>query len=250
MDEPFKCSWEDKEGNKESELAKLSDAARRADHYHPATVNYTEQGLSQGSSIYGGFDACDFNIFDIYPYMRVQGEPLEHFALKIRVLYAALENLGRCVCVWLPVWGSYDAYRSPTPDEWQNMAFTSIIHGSRGLLNWMELPYSAPLCKRIREVNWKLREISPMLISKQTKARTGVQGKVHYAVFTNGDDCLLMAANTASGAPAALELDMPGIKPEGEESFTSGDVETKLADGKLRISFEPKKSGVFKFIKK
>lgn len=252
IDEPGKDIWEITSGNKESELAELADAARRVDPYHPVTINYTEQSLIPGSNIYGGFDACDFNIFDIYPYMRMQGEPLEYFALKVRDINASLSNLGRCICIWLPVWGAYDAYRIPTPDEWQNMAFTSIIHGSRGLLNWMEMPYSVPLCKRIREVNWKLREISPMLISKQTLVRTDIKGKIHYAVFTNGKDCLLMAANTASVAPAEMEIDLEniaGINLKETNSFTTGGIKSKLSDGKLKISFEPNKSGIFKYTK-
>jgi len=253
MDEPDKSGWEVADDNKESDLLALANAARKADPYHPVTINYYEDGLVPGSNIYGGFDACDFNMFDIYPYMRVRGEPLEQFALKVRDFNAVLENFGRCVCIWLPVWGAMDAYRVPTPDEWQNMAFTSIIHGSRGLLNWMELPYSVPLCKRIREVNWKLREISSMLISKQTLVRSGVQGKVHYAVFINGNDCILMVANTASGAPAELELDLEniaGMKLKETNNFTSGGINAKLSGGKLKASFEPKKSGIFKYTKK
>jgi len=91
--------------------------------------------------------------------MQIRAEPLEHFAEVAHRWNKVLLRIGRCVCVWLPVWGGFDAVRTPTPDEWQNMALVSVISGTRALLNWMELPYTVPLIKRIREVNQRLQQV-------------------------------------------------------------------------------------------
>ena len=253
MDEPGKATWEGRHGFKESDLLRLAEAAHTADPYHPEAVNYTAPSLGS-DGIYGGFAASDFLLYDDYPNMSDGAEPLESFAANAKRWNAAGEALGRCVVVVLPVWGSYDAVRTPTPDEWQNMLLTSLIHGTRSYINWMELPYSIPLTKRIRDVNWQIREVSPLILDKATRNIGGrAQGKTHYALWINGSGACLMAANTSSTSAAELELDLDTLAgmelTEKDTPFAEG-VAYSFEKGKFKASLPPRKSGIFKFTQK
>ena len=248
MDEPCKNNWEDK-GFQESDLLKLGEAAKAFDPLHPAAVNYGPSSMG-----YGGFAASEFLLYDDYPNMSDSTEPLECFAANARTWNAAGKALGRCVVIQLPVWGCWDAIRSPTPDEWQNMAIVSLVHGSRGFINWMELPYSVPLIKRIREVNWIIQGISPMLLSKATKAIDGkVEGKVHYALWMEGDKACLAAANASSTQAAELEVDLAALATmelEKDGGTYAEGIWHSLQDGKFKASMPPRKSGLFMFKRK
>jgi len=207
IDEPSQTHWEGEAGFKESDLARMAAAARSIDPRRPTGINYTEGGFTPGRPAYGGFASMDFMIYDCYPFLdggMQKIDPMEHFA-RIAVRFnQGVAPIGMPVVCWLQTYGYGDASRQPTPDEFENMVCTSLIHGTRVLVYFIDYPVSIPLIRRIREVQNKVAAIAPFLLDPRARCAKVSRGNIHAAVYELAGETLVIAANTSDHCAGTL----------------------------------------------
>jgi len=248
MDEPGHEYWEGKCKYKETDLKLLYETAVATDPDRPVTINYCT--FSPANPLYGGYDSQDFSMLDVYPwYPDERTDALDYFAKNVKSFNDLLEPMGRVTPFWLQTWGTRDAFREPTPDEWQNTVYCSLIHGTRGLAYFMCQPYSIPLWKRMGEVHARIRSLEPVIFHRDVETVRGVQNNsVHYAVWSTPDSIHVMVANVAE-SPAKIFLDLRRIT--GHEAGTGKILFEKdgcgFEEGRLVDALAPGQSRVYRF---
>ncbi len=211
-DEPSPGTWEGVYKFKESDLLRMAEVSRSVDPHRPTTVNYFASGYTPGRPAYGGFAAMDFMSFDSYPHLD-HGcrpvDPMEDFMRDTLKYNDSMGPIGYPVFCWLESYGYGDAYRLPTPDEVENMVWTALIGGTRGLQYFIDYPASVPLIKRMRAVHGKVRAVTPVLVDPRTESVTVHEGYVHAAAYRlKGKTCVIVA-NTAALRRGLLKI--PGV---------------------------------------
>lgn len=207
IDEPSQTHWEDELGFKESDLARMAMIVRSIDPRRPTAINYTEGGFTPGRPAYGGFAAMDFMIYDCYPFLdggMQKIDPMEHFARIAARFNQGVASVGMPVACWLQTYGYGDASRQPTPDEFENMVCTSLIHGTRALAYFIDYPVSIPLIRRVREVQNKAASVAPFLLDPRARCAKVSRGNIHAAVYELAGETLVIAANTSDHCAGTL----------------------------------------------
>ncbi|MDX9868923.1 MAG: hypothetical protein RBT78_13470 [Kiritimatiellia bacterium] len=207
IDEPSQAHWEKDVGFRESDLTRLAEITRSVDPRRPTGINYTEGGFTPGRPAYGGFAAMDFMIYDCYPFLdggMQKLDPMEHFARIALRFNRGVAPIGMPVVCWLQTYGYGDASRQPTPDEFENMVCTSLIHGTRALVYFIDYPVSIPLIRRIREVQARVAAATPFLLDPLARRVAVSRGNIHAAAYELEGETLVMAANTSDHCAGAL----------------------------------------------
>ena len=248
MDEPGREYWEGKLKYKETDLKLLYETAAATDPDRPVFINYC--GFPLVEPLYGGYDSQDLSMLDIYAwYPDERPDSLEHFARETKRFNDSLEPMGRVTPLWLQTWGTRDAFREPTPDEWQNTVYCSLIHGTRGLAYFMCQPNSIPLWKRMGEVHARIRSLEPVIFHRHVETARGVQNdSVHYAVWSTPDSIHVMVANVAE-RPAEIALDLRRVTGHaaGDGGILFEEAVRRFKDGQLVETLAPGQSRVYCF---
>lgn len=194
VDEP-EGWWSGQEGGKtEEDLIDLYKAAKAADPYRPAHINW--YAWSKGKGGYGSLDATDIGSLDRYPVGRGVN------AIKVTGDIVQIMN-GDCrarfqpTAFWVQMYGYDDAIREPTPAEETGMTYVSLIHGMRLIYYFIYKPMSPDLWESMKPLGDELRALEPILTAPDaSELSVGIEGKtVHYCLWKNGGKHYLIACN-------------------------------------------------------
>ena len=240
VDEP-EGWWASQAGGKqEADLVDLGAAARAADPYRPAHINW--YAWTKGKGGYGSLDATDIGALDRYPVGRGIN------AIKVTGDIAKTMNddcrpRRQPTAFWVQMYGYDDAVREPTPDEMAGMTYACLIQGMRLIYYFVYKPMSTELWESMAPLGAEVRALEPLLTDPEARElAVGLnQGRLHYGLWQRGRQFTLVACN-ASDDQGVLDLDLgqfsAGRIPRKVVSDGTPDAVT-YRRGRLQVDFAP-----------
>jgi hypothetical protein len=138
----------------------------------------------------------------------------------------------------LPIWGVPQAFAwrnrpAPTPAQYRNMVYQTLINGAKGLLGYVfhdgenYLPSRPELADSVKAVNAELRFLEPVLRDgTRTKLSTGTsdgEEGLQAALWSCGKICCLVVLNTSETRTNSCVLSLPaGHRGSLKTVFPSG----------------------------
>ncbi|MBL8037702.1 MAG: discoidin domain-containing protein [Nitrospira sp.] len=157
VDEPAAHTWRD------DELMEIHDAIKRLDPYRLIFINWAYDGVPTmiGQEPRGTLHSTDVYSSDYYPFTG-QGHNLEGFtSTTIRALSTARIRK-RLSHSWIQLYGSMDAWREPTGDELNYMAYLNLIYGGY-ISYWDTKSNSKDTWARLTTINREVKLLSEEL---------------------------------------------------------------------------------------
>jgi len=139
---------------------KIVDFAKSLDSSHFMYINYGK--LEKDYKFYNGRIPGDIVSKTQYP---IPVYPITYIAEQTGKEYI-MGNFRKPVVLWLQFFSGKGRY--PTPDEFICMAYLAAIYGATGFQTWPMMPGSKLLWDRVKVVISEMKEISPVLYSRNT----------------------------------------------------------------------------------
>ena len=245
MDEPCK------EAETEQELRDYYQAIKRVAGNRPVFINYNWCGMSEGVEPWGGEASTDLSCLDVYPFSGWGiNAPLEKYAYYTWLANSKAGRKGRVQIMWLQTYGYADGLREPSPDEFENMVWQSLIFGTRGFAYFTERPASSALWKREGELHAKIKRLEDIMLApdhKETIPSTHPADEdVNSVVWQAGGRHYLLLANPKY-EKRVITISLKTLC--GKEFKTArplfGGDPIALDDGVLRIDMPPAATGTY-----
>jgi hypothetical protein len=157
-DEPYAPSLH------KNDLIDLYDRVKAIDPYRLAFINWVSDDISTtvGTEPHGSLAASDLYSFDYYPF-GYRKNTLEGYTLDtVRALRTGA-LAGRPGHSWLQLYGSLDAFREPTGDELNYMAYVNLIYGGN-YSYWQTKSDAKPTWDRLRQINEEIKALTNLLM--------------------------------------------------------------------------------------
>jgi hypothetical protein len=157
VDEPAAHTWRDEE------ILEIHDSIKHLDPYRLIFINWAYDGIPTviGQEPRGTLHSTDVYSSDYYPFTG-QGHNLEGFtSTSIRTLSTARMR-NRLSHSWIQLYGSMDAWREPTGDELNYMAYLNLIYGGY-ISYWDTKSNSKDTWARLASVNREVKHLSEEL---------------------------------------------------------------------------------------
>ncbi len=211
VDEP-EGWWAAQEGDKkEADLVDLYHAARAADPYRPAHINW--YSWTRGKGGYGSLDATDIGALDRYPVGRGKNAIAETGEI-VRLMNDDCRPRRQPTAFWAQMYGYDDAVREPTPDEERGMTYVSLIHGMRLMYYFIYKPMATDLWESMRLLGDELRALEPILTDPDARElAVGVEKSIHYSLLQSRGKLYLIAVNAGDEA-TEFRLDLRKLMGE------------------------------------
>lgn len=241
VDEP-EGWWASQEGGKtEADLVDLLRAAREADPYRPAHINW--YSWSKGKGGYGTLDATEIGSLDRYPVGR-GGNAVAAVGSIARLMNDDCAPRRQPTAFWVQMYGYDDAVREPTPVEMRGMTHVCLTQGMRLIYYFIYKPMSVDLWESMAPLGAEIRALEPLLTDRDAvELARGVQdGAVHYSLWGTGRGGLCLMAVNAGDAPARPEFALrqlaPGAKVRRVRALC-GEAPASYRRGKLTLRLAP-----------
>jgi len=238
VDEP-EGWWGSQPGGKtEADLVDLRAAARAADPYRPAHINW--YAWSKGKGGYGSLDATDIGALDRYPVGR-GANAIKATGDIARIMNDDCRPRHQPTAFWVQMYGYDDAVREPTPDEMAGMTYACLIQGMRLIYYFIYKPMSTDLWESMAPLGAELRALEPVLTDPDARefAVDVTPDGVHYALWQRGR-CVTLVACNASDEKGALDLDLKKLgarRVPGKVVSASTPGAVTYGRGRLRAEF-------------
>jgi hypothetical protein len=203
-DEPYAPSLH------KNDLIDLYDRVKTIDPYRLAFINWVSDDISNtvGAEPHGSLAASDLYSFDYYPF-GYSKNTLEGYTLDtIRALRTGA-LAGRPGHSWLQLYGSLDAFREPTGDELNYMAYVNLIYGGN-YSYWQTKSNAKPTWDRLGKINEEVRILANLLMlnpsASELKAPT-LMGHYLYSAWKTKTESYLIVLHVGSQKESfALDL--------------------------------------------
>ncbi len=204
VDEPYAPSLH------KNDLIDIYDKVKAIDPYRLAFINWVSDDVSDtvGVEPHGSLAASDLYSTDYYPF-GYSKNTLEGYTLEtIRELRTGA-LAGRPGHSWLQLYGSLDAYREPTGDELNYMAYVNLIYGGN-YSYWQTKSNAKPTWDRLGKINEEVKVLTNLLMlnpgASELKAPT-LTGHYLYSAWKTKTDCYLIVLHVYSQKESfALDL--------------------------------------------
>ncbi len=201
LDEPE--GWWAQGGRKEEELLMVYQAAKEADPYRPAQLNWYQ--WTDGKGGYGSLAASDFGSLDHYPFGRVEN-PMARVADFLWRMNRDCRPLGKPVAFWQQMYGYDDAVREPTPEEARAHTWLTLITGGRLVYWFIYKPMASSLWSAMPRIAKEVRQLEALLTTDDAaEIAVGRERNVHYTVWRTGGREVLFVVN-AGYTPARIPV--------------------------------------------
>jgi len=240
VDEP-EGWWSSQEGGKkEDDLIDLYRAAKEADPYRPAQINW--YAWTKGKGGYGSLDATDIGSLDRYPVGRGTNA-IKAVGDIVQIMNDDCRPRFQPTAFWVQMYGYDDAVREPTPAEERGMTYVCLIHGMRLIYYFIYKPMSRDLWESMKPLGDELRVLQPILTDPEAnELAVGIQGKVvHYCLWERGGKHYLIACNGSDeGVEVTFDLSrfIKGPLPHKATTLFAKQP-IHLKGGRLKTTFKP-----------
>jgi len=198
------------------ELQAKYDSARQIDPTRPAYINY----VFYPQDMLGDIASLDrYPIPDSTPgSMGIATDELEKSASKS----------GKPSWIWLQTIGNaYYINREPWDTETECMAYSSLIHGARGIKYFVHKPHSASMWNELRMLTREVRELTPILYSVETPPTVTLNGTgVDFVTKSYQGKTYIIAVNLRSDRNKVSFL-LPVSKGEASVLFENRKIKVK-----------------------
>ena len=248
VDEPYAPSLH------KNDLAGIYDRVKAIDPYRLAFVNWVSDDISDtvGVEPHGSLAASDLYSIDYYPF-GYSKNTLEGYTLDtIRALRTGA-LAGRPGHSWLQLYGSLDAFREPTGDELNYMAYVNLIYGGN-YSYWQTKSNAKPTWDRLRKINNEIKVLTNLLMlnpsASELKAPTLMGHYLYSAWKTETDSYLIVLHVWDQTESFALDLKpIFGSKASQVRTYFD-DVSVDIRGAMLNDSFNAYGTRVYKFNEK
>jgi hypothetical protein len=180
--------------------------AKEIDPSHPAYINYYENHLAdQKGDIYST---------DTYPIPWSS----PRWAIRcVEQMNRAAEKENKPVWMWLQGTGhAYFCDRDPTPREVSCMVYGSLIRGARGIMWFIDIPFSKSCFEEMRALCVETETLTPVLSSLDQAPEVHCdRPEILCKAFSYQREVWVLAVNTCqTTCRARLSLSFPGQKTE------------------------------------
>jgi Glycosyl hydrolases family 2, TIM barrel domain len=247
-DEPYAPSLH------KNDLIDLYDRVKAIDPYRLAFINWVSDDISStvGVEPHGSLAASDLYSIDYYPF-GFSKNTLEGYTLEtIRALRTGAQA-GRPGHSWLQLYGSLDAFREPTGDELNYMAYVNLIYGGN-YSYWQTKSNAKPTWDRLGKINEEVRILANQLMlnpgASELKAPT-LMGHYLYSAWKTKTDSYLIVLHVCSQTES-FALDLKSIfGPKVSQVRTYfDDVSVDISGAMLNDSFNAYGTRVYKISEK
>ena len=233
-----------------NDLLDLYDRVKTIDPYRLAFINWVSDDISNtvGAEPHGSLAASDLYSFDYYPF-GYSKNTLEGYTLDtIRALRTGA-LAGRPGHSWLQLYGSLDAFREPTGDELNYMAYVNLIYGGN-YSYWQTKSNAKPTWDRLGKINEEVRILTNLLMlnpsASELKAPTLMEHYLYSAWKTKTDSYLIVLHVGSQKESFALDLKLIfGPKVSQVRSYFE-DVSVDVPGFMLKDSFNAYGTRVYK----
>jgi hypothetical protein len=244
VDEPYAPSLH------KNDLIDLYDRVKAIDPYRLAFINWVSDDVSDtvGVEPHGSLAASDLYSTDYYPF-GYSKNTLEGYTLEtIRALRTGA-LAGRPGHSWLQLYGSLDAFREPTGDELNYMAYVNLIYGGN-FSYWQTKSNAKPTWDRLGKINDEVKVLTNLLMlnpgASELKAPMLVGHYLYSAWRTKTDSYLIVLHVCGQTESFALDL-KPIFGPRALQVRTYfDDVSVDVLGFTLRDSFNAYGTRVYK----
>lgn len=225
-------------GKKEEDLIDLYRAAKAADPYRPAHINW--YAWSKGKGGYGSLDATDIGSLDRYPVGR--GNAVKATSDIAGQMNEDCRPRHQPTAFWAQMYGYDDAVREPTREEEKGMTYVCLIHGMRLVYYFIYKPMSPDLWESMKGLGDELGALRPVLCDPDAKelAIGTSSGRVPFCLWQRRGRYYLIACSYGDeGAQISLDLrKLTGHSPRHARTWFE-ELPVKLAGGKLQVVLNP-----------
>jgi hypothetical protein len=237
-----------------NELIDLYDRVKAIDPYRLAFINWVSDDISNtvGVEPHGSLAASDLYSIDYYPF-GYSKNTLEGYTLDtIRALRTGA-LAGRPGHSWLQLYGSLDAFREPTGDELNYMAYVNLIYGGN-YSYWQTKSNAKPTWDRLRKINNEIKVLTNLLMlnpsASELKAPTLMGHYLYSAWKTETDSYLIVLHVWDQTESFALDLKpIFGSKASQVRTYFD-DVSVDIRGAMLNDSFNAYGTRVYKINEK
>ncbi len=184
-----------------NDLIDIYARVKAIDPYRLAFINWVSDDVSDtvGVEPHGSLAASDLYSTDYYPF-GYSKNTLEGYTLEtIRALRTGA-LAGRPGHSWLQLYGTQDAYREPTGDELNYMAYVNLICGGN-YSYWQTKSNAKPTWDRLGKINEEARILANLLMlnpgASELKAPT-LTGHYLYSAWKTKTDSYLIVLHVGS----------------------------------------------------
>jgi len=245
LDEPE--TWWRQSGRKEEDLAIVYQAAKQADPYRPAQLNWLY--WIDGKGGYGSLQASDFGSLDCYPFGEVEN-PFSRLADVLWRMNRDCRPLGKPVAFWQQMYGYDDAVREPTAEEARAHSWLTIITGGRLIYWFIYKPMGQKFWERMPHIASEVRQLQSLLTADDAyELATGREGNVHYTCWRTAGKEVLLVVN-AGYTPASVPIfarRLIGREVRGAKLLV-GDEVVSVHDGLVWAQMPPLTAGAFQLL--
>jgi hypothetical protein len=233
-----------------NDLIGIYDRVKAIDPYRLAFINWVSDDVSDtvGVEPHGSLAASDLYSTDYYPF-GYSKNTLEGYTLEtIRALRTGA-LAGRPGHSWLQLYGSLDAFREPTGDELNYMAYVNLIYGGN-YSYWQTKSNAKPTWDRLGKINQEIKVLANLLMlnpgASELKAPTLVGHYLYSAWKTKTDSYLIVLHVCSQTESFALDL-KPIFGPKASQVRTYFDeVSVDVLGFMLKDSFNAYGTRVYK----
>lgn len=195
VDEPAAHTWQD------NEILELYHEVKAIDPYRLIFINWAYDGVPMeiGQEPRGTLAASDVYSSDYYPFSGQRHEMNGYVANALRTLETARIH-GKVAHSWVQIYGGMDAWREPTGDELNFMAYLNLIYGGY-ISYWDTRSNSRETWARLAAINQEAKFLSEELFLN-TQARElyppSLKANFVYTVWQRGRSTLMIVAHNGN----------------------------------------------------
>jgi hypothetical protein len=243
VDEPGADTWRD------AELIEIYGLVKRKDPHRPVLVNWGDGAVpvAVGAEPCGTFKSSDFYSIDCYPFAGETRSMNGCADISVRALETS-RIFGKVPHSWLQLYGGMDAWREPTGDELNYMAYLNLLYG--GMFSyWNTKSNSAATWQRLGEINHQAQILADRLFlnpqAREIRMPT-FQGNLAWSAWRVGREIYLITLHN-SAAAETLDIDLSGVigsrAMSGQSLFEDRTVAVR--NNHIREIFSPYQSKVY-----
>jgi len=245
LDEPE--IWWRQSGRREEDLLVVYQAAKQADPYRPAQLNWLY--WIDGKGGYGSLQASDFGSLDCYPFGEVEN-PFSKLADVLWRMNRDCRPLGKPVAFWQQMYGYDDAVREPTAEEARAHTWLTIIAGGRLIYWFIYKPMGQKFWEAMPHIANEVRQLQSLLTADDAyELATGREGNVYYTCWrTEGKEILLVV--NAGYTPASVPIFARWLigREVRDAKLLVGDEVVSVHDGLVWAQMPPLTAGAFQLL--
>jgi hypothetical protein len=253
QDHPAIVAWKiiDEPYGDPAKLLELYRAAKEADPYRPAFINWDHWYPGMGGC--GSLMASDIGSRDAYPFGASSwvvdlARPMADMAVAFSAMGRDCVTHGKAAGFWQQIYGTDDAFREPTPAELRCCVFLSLVHRVRLTYYFTCIPMCVKLWETLDRLGREMELFNAGLSRPEAfELATGQQNGVHFSLWQTGPDasCLLLCNPAAKEVQFRLSLPLRGKTGLCVLEGLSRQPQGELRGENLQIKVSPYEAGIF-----